>query len=602
MLIVQMTQDKAREYSKQRIDRAIRNSPNLRAMRSVQARDDNLHDKQFRNGMWVRIAWPTATNMSSTSYRYVFGTDYDRWPDDIDGEGDGFTLMGKRTTTFLSRGMVAVESSPGRNLKDPSWRASTPHEAPPVEGILGIYNRSDRRRWYWKCPDCGEWMEAAPGLSVFRLPPDDELLEGIRELDIDLFARQYARVPCSHCGTIIRPSQREGLNRSGRWLPDGVSLDASDRLSGTARTSSIAGYWLGGAAATYVGWEALIRKHLQALLDYALTNSELSLQTTANTDQGVPYLSRLLTEAAAARGGQRYDADLPRYIVPEWTRFVVVSVDVQGGRNARFVVQAHAVGEYMEQALVDRYSILRSNRPGMDDEMAPIDPAAYPEDWDLLTEKALQATYRLPDGEREIRVRLLVVDSGGEDGVTNNAYAWFRRLRRAGLHQRVRLVKGASTRVDWHVRESMVGGQQGQGDIPLYLFDPNKFKDMISAGMARKSPGPGYYHWPRPQPDGWVPQAFFDELNAEVRNENGVWEQVKKRNESFDLTNMIRVGCMLLGADKREFWAAPPAWALPLDKNLEVITREQRREERAAVMPPAVETPGRRVRRSTYLG
>ena len=53
-----------------------------------------------------------------------------------------------------------------------------------------------------------------------------------------------------------------------------------------------------------MGWEALIRKHLQALLDYALTNSELSLQTTSNTDQGVPYLSRLLTEAAAARGSQ----------------------------------------------------------------------------------------------------------------------------------------------------------------------------------------------------------------------------------------------------------------------------------------------------------
>ena len=41
--------------------RAIRNSPNLRAMRSVQARDDNLHDKQFRNGMWVRIAWPLSS-------------------------------------------------------------------------------------------------------------------------------------------------------------------------------------------------------------------------------------------------------------------------------------------------------------------------------------------------------------------------------------------------------------------------------------------------------------------------------------------------------------------------------------------------------------
>lgn len=599
MLMVQMTQDKAREYSKQRIDRAIRNSPTLLAMRSALSRDDNLHDKQFRNGMWLRIAWPTATNLSSTSYRYVFGTDYDRWPDDIDGEGDGFTLMGKRITTFLSRGMVAVESSPGRPIKDPSWKPSTPHEAPPVGGILGIYNRSDRRRWYWKCPHCGEWLEATPGLSLFRLPPDDELLEDVRTLDIDRFALQYARVPCGHCGAIIRPQQREGMNRAGRWIPDGLQIDARDRLSGNVRTSSIAGYWLGGVAATYVTWEMLIRKHVQALLDYALTNSELSLQTTANTDQGVPYMSRLLAAAAAGRSGERFNADLKQHVAPAWARFLVASVDVQGGRNARFVVQVHAIGPHMEQALVTRYAITRSARAGMtDDETAPIDPAAYPEDWDLLTERVVQATYRLEGDDREMRVRLTVVDSGGEDGVTNNAYAWYRRLRRANNHQKVRLVKGANTKVDWHVRESMVGGTQGQGDVPLYLLDPNKFKDMVSAGLQRTVPGPGYYHWPPPQPDGWVPAAFFDELHAEVRNANGGWEQVKKRNETFDLCYMIRAGCMMLGADKREFWASPPAWALTWDKNSEIIEPEVRRAEVVAQRERPLE---RRVRRSGYM-
>jgi phage terminase large subunit GpA-like protein len=603
MLIVQMTQDKAREYSKQRIDRAIKNSPTLHAMRSAMSRDDNLHDKQFKNGMWLRIAWPTATNMSSTSYRYAFGTDYDRWPDDIDGEGDGFGLLGKRITTFLSRGMVAVESSPGRPLKDPSWKASSPHEAPPVEGILGIYNRSDRRRWYWACPHCDERLEATPGLSLFRLPSDDELLESVRDLDIDRFAKQFARVPCPHCGAIITPAQRERMNLGGVWLADGLTMDAQGRVSGNARTSSIAGYWLGGAAATYVNWEALIRKHVQALLDYSLTNSELSLQTTANTDQGVPYLSRLLAEAAAGRGGEQFDGDLQRFIVPRGGRFLVASVDVQGGRNARFVVQVHAIGEHQEQWLVDRYSITRSTRPGMtDDETAPIDPAAYPEDWDLLTERVVQATYRLDGDEREMRVYRSVVDTGGEDGVTNNAYAWCRRLRRAGLHQKVFMVKGASTKVEWFVRETMVGGKQGQGDIALQLLDPNKFKDMVSAGMQRRVPGPGYYHWPRPSPDGWLPAAFFDELHAEVRNENGVWEQIKKRNESFDLCYMIRAGCMMLGADKRHFWISPPRWALDWDQNSEVIEAEVRRVEKSELPATTVVRTERRVRRSAYMG
>lgn len=609
MLIVQMTQDKAREYSKQRIDRAIRNSPKLHDMRSALSRDDNLHDKQFKNGMWLRIAWPTATNMASTSYRYTFGTDYDRWADDIDGEGDGFTLLGKRTTTFLSRGMTAVESSPGRPVTNPYWTPATPHEAPPVTGILGIYNRSDRRRWYWPCPHCREFFEAKPGLELFQLPEFDELLEDIRSLDLDRFTRDYAHIACPSCGGIIRSSHRNDMQQTGIWLPEGVTIDSRRRVSGTPRVSSIAGYWLGGVAAAYTSWEGLLRKQLQAILDYALTGSELPLQTTANTDQGVPYMSRHLAEASAGEGPEaRQEKDMPRYVVPAAARFLVASVDVQGGKGARFVVQVHAIGEHQEQWLVDRYAITTSKRDGVGDEFAPLDPAAYPEDWDVLTEKVVQATYRLEDGEREMRVKLTVVDSGGEDGVTNNAYAWYRRLRKLGLTKRVRLTKGASTKADWHIRETMVGGKQGVGDIPLYLLETNKLKDIVAGGLQRRTPGPGYYHFPMPRhpernPDGWLSQAFFDELEAEVRNERGVWEQVKRRNETLDLCVMIRAGCMMLKADSKEFWAHPPPWALEQHLNAEVITPEVRRQEKAqTVVPLARPVVERRRVRSSYLG
>lgn len=623
MLIVQMTQDKAREYSKQRIDRAIKNSPRLHEMRSAQSRDDNLHDKQFKNGMWLRIAWPTATNLSSTSYRYVFGTDYDRWnqgKEDVDGEGDGFSLMGKRITTFLSRGMVAVESSPGRLITDPSWRPSTLHEAPPVGdsetggGILGIYNRSDRRRWYWRCPHCRGRFEATPGVSLFGLPSDDELLAEIRGLDIDTFSRQHARVACPHCGSLAMPHDREQMNRTGIWLPDGVVADEHDHLSGTPRTSSIAGFWLGGAAATYINWESLIRKHLQALLDFDLTGGELALQTTANTDQGVPYMSRLLAAAKAGAGDQRFDSDVKRYHVPDEARFLAFGVDVQGGKNARFEVEVHAIGPHQEQWLVDRYAITRSKREGFGDDFAPIDPAAYPEDWDLLTDKVVTATYRTSIEGRELRVRGGFVDSGGEDGVTANAYAWFRRLRKAGLHHRVRVTKGVSTKVDWTLRETMVGGKQGAGDVPLMLIAPNALKDIVHANLQRKTPGPGYYHFPEPKhpvknPNGWLPQAFFDELHAEVRNDSGVWEQIKARNETFDLCVMIRAFCNWIGADKRTFWDRPPGWALPLPENSDIVVSEVRRAEADSRRPDPAPAPvaaaapvtERRVRRSAYL-
>jgi phage terminase large subunit GpA-like protein len=53
MLIVQMNQQKAREYAKTRIQRAIDNSPNVHKLLSTKASDDNTHDKRFKHGMWL---------------------------------------------------------------------------------------------------------------------------------------------------------------------------------------------------------------------------------------------------------------------------------------------------------------------------------------------------------------------------------------------------------------------------------------------------------------------------------------------------------------------------------------------------------------------
>jgi phage terminase large subunit GpA-like protein len=71
--------------------------------------------------------------------------------------------------------MALVESSPGEPLKDPNWKPARRTRRRPLSGILGIYNRSDRRRWYWRCPHCNDRFEAAPGLSLFNLPPEDQL-------------------------------------------------------------------------------------------------------------------------------------------------------------------------------------------------------------------------------------------------------------------------------------------------------------------------------------------------------------------------------------------------------------------------------------------
>jgi len=621
ILIIHMSKDKAREFSKTDVDRALRNSPKLRDMKSDREIDSNTFDTKFRNGVWMRIAWPTSGNVSGSTYRYTGITDLDRIAnaENVDGEGPLFDLTKKRTTTFLSRGMSMVESSPGIELSDPAWRPATKHEAPPVTGILGIYNRGFRKRWYWQCPDCDDWFEAAPGLALFHLPPDDELLEMVRTVDISAMAAEYgSRIICPCCGVLIPAEAKTAMNHGGKWLGEHQSVE-DGRVIGAIPAATIASYWMGGVAAAYQSWKSLIERELQGLREYALTGSEEVLKTTRNTDQGVPYMSRHLVESGNTghRSEDRDTSGIERYVVPPWTRCVMASVDVQGGVNSRFVVQVHAVGTFMEQQLVDRFEIKLSMREGMGTQFAPIDPASYPEDWDVLTEQLLRATWRTPIEGIEIRLKMLVVDSGGEDGVTANAEAWFRRVRKAGMADRVRLYKGASSKTAPIVKESLVGKltAKGKGDIPLLLCNPNLLSDAVAAGLKRPDPGPGYIHFPKPKhpttnPNGWLPQSFFDELTAETRAKNGVWQQIRKRNETFDLCRMLRAGMLYLKMDKIKDWNKVPLWLAPLEKNSEIVAAEARREMQAntpVVQPgvaPEVKRPARRARRvaaSTYL-
>lgn len=607
MLFVQMTQDKAREFSKTDVDRAIKHSGALDDLRPT-SQDDNTFDKMFQHGMWLRIAWPTVSNVSGSTYRFAAITDYDRIKnkDNVDGEGPLFDLARKRTTTFMSRGMCLVESSPGEPLKDPNWRALTPHEAPPVGGVLGLYNLSDRRRWYWRCPHCHDRFEPAPGLGLFNLPAEDQLLSEIRELDIDKLADDFGkRIVCPHCTCMIFAPEKVAMNRGGIWISEAEIL-------GRQPTSPSAGYWLGGLPAAYQKWRSLVHRYLAGLRDFSLTGSEETLKVTTNTDQGTAYMSMHLRDASrAAKAPDERAGDYPRFIVPEWTRLVVASVDVQAGARPRFVVEVHAVGEHYEQQLVNRFTILDSRRPGMTEgEYAPLDPASYPEDWDRITEEVVRSTYRTPLEGKEIKVLLTVIDTGGEDGVSDKALAYYRRMRRAGLHKRIALYKGTGKKESAEIRETEQGLNK---DVPVYLCNSNLLADRVMASLQREAPGPGYYHFPKAKhpksnPEGWVTQAFYDELKSEVRNEDGTYTQIRARNESFDLCKMIYAGLLRLGLDRKGFWDAPPDWAQPLASNRELVTAEDRREMKGNLpveqLPSQVRAAPRRERKvahSPYL-
>jgi phage terminase large subunit GpA-like protein len=585
-LIVQISEDKAREFSKKRIDRMLQHSPRLAARLSPRGHDNNVHDKTFRAGNYLGIKWPSKNVMASSDYQFVLITDFDRLGDDIDGEGDPFTLASKRTQTFGSTGMTLAESSPGREITDPDWErpADHPHMAPPTTGILDLYNAGDRRLWYWQCPEsaCRNWFT----------PTKANFSQGLQ------------RPVCPHCSVEIDPKAKRALNLGGRWVPEGCHLTTEGELVGTPRRTRIASFWMEGPAAAFQSWSSLAEKLARAEETFELTGSQETLKTVINTDWGRPYLHR---RSEVQRSSQRLmdrAEQTERRTVPAGVRYLTATVDVQGGKDRRFVVQIQGTGANREKWIVDRFNIKEDRGPSHDQPGRPISPATQPEDWDLLTRDVINRTYRLADDSgRRMPILAVGVDTGGEgdgtESVTSQAYDWFRRLRKEGLQGRAFLLKGGSAKTSNRVRKTWPDNtgrkarkSRARGDVPLYILGTDLLKDAVAAMIDRDNPGAGYLHTPY-----WLGRWWYDELTYEVRDPaTGKWSKPgKKPNEAFDLMAYDLALGIIIGAEKIN-WSAPPPWAADWDENPLVIAPDGDTPQ-AAAAPQAREPAPKKRRR-----
>lgn len=587
-LVVQMSQDTARDFSRMDLDKALRYSPELGALMSPRARDDNTFDKFFRSGMILKLGWPAISQLSGKTLKYVFETDYDRPEnrDNVGGEGPMWDLAFKRTETYMSRGKCLAESSPGEDVLDPKWSARSPHEAPPARGLLAIYNRGTRARWYWPCLHCGEYMQAMPGTDAFGLPPVKELAESIKGRDLMTLAEDFARVVCKCCGGIHRLADRSAMQKRGRWVHEGQRIEPSGKIVGERLRTNIASYWLGGVAAAYQRWDAMILGYLQAVAEFSRTGDESAIRAKVNTDFGAPHLSVRSAGRRKAGDLKNRAEDYPRGIVPLGARFLTAQVDVQANR---FVVHVFGWGPKMECWILDRFTLNQSPDRMDGDHKASLNPAVYAEDWQIIVSEVVKR--RLPLEENAavtMPIRITLVDSGGEDGVTLRAYEFWRKARDDGFGQQIMLVKGASridaprVEVTWPDSSSRRDRHAGAvGDVPVLRINTSTFKDAIVGDLERVDRGPGFVHLPK-----WADDTLFDEYVAEEKTSKG-WEKVKGggRNEAFDLHVYGRAACVLLGAEQID-WDNPPEWTL----------RPTQEREQPVAQAPEVEW-----RRGNYL-
>jgi phage terminase large subunit GpA-like protein len=584
MMIVQTSMATARDFSMRRLDRLHRHSPDVGAMLAPGNQSDNTFDKQYKSGMMLSMSWPTINELSGKPIPRLWLTDYDRMDENIDGEGAPFDLARKRATTFRSHGMCAVESSPGYAVDNPKWVRVSKHEAPPTKGILSIYNKGDRRMWYWRCvnPTCLQPFE--PDFELLSYPDSADAME----------SAEAATMKCPHCNIDYGHDPMDGLpgkhelNRHGVWVPDNCVLGPDGQIIGTPPRSTIASFWLKGVAATFSDWKTLVFNYITAEREYDANGSEESLKTTVNTDQGKPYTPKSMMSDRVPEELMGRTKPWDTGTVPTGVRFIIACVDVQ---KNRYVVQMHGIHANGDITVIDRFDIKISKRvdPERDGQFLWVKPGSYQEDWKLLSEQVQDKTYPLGDGsDRRMSVKFTLCDSGGKEGVTAAAYEHYRWLRHGddaeidleeseqgeyvwtqGNAGRFLLLKGGSTRTGPRVNLTYPDSQRkdrhagARGEIPVLMLNTHLLKDQVNHRLNRTDPG-GQVNFTT-----GLDHNFFTELTVEVKDPVKGWINPKNfRNESWDLLAYCEAALLTSMINIAHIdWKNPPSWAEDWDMN-----------------------------------
>ncbi|UDY80381.1 putative DNA packaging protein [Achromobacter phage AXY1] len=562
MVVYNPSMAAARDFSNRRIDRLHVHSKDVGKHIRIGTSADNVLDKTYINGMLLTLSWPSVTEFAGKPIGRAVLTDYDRMDDDINGDGNPFDLAAKRTTTFGSFAMTFAESSPSRPILDPKWMRSGAHEAPPTTGILALYNRGDRRKWYWPCPHCENFF--TPDFSMLHY---DKSAGSIPQIADTVYLK------CPHCEEAISPDHRHGMNLKGMWLKEGQYVTPDRVVHGEGRKADMASWWLNGLAAAFTTWRGLVSEYLIAEEEYERTQDEGKLQTFFNTDLAEPYYPRaMLNDVRIPEELKARAEGLAKKRVPHGVRFLVATIDVQ---KNMFIYQVFGIlpGEPFDMVLIDRDKIVYSKR--VDDEadvegqMQWVKPGTYQEDWDLITEHVLNKTYPLDDDSgRVMGIKIAGCDSGGKAGVTANAYAYWRKLKAAGEAQRFILLKGdplpnrERVRITWPDSSDHKNMAAARGDVPVYMLNSNVIKDMLDGRLDCVTPGRGMIRFP-----DWLEDWFYDEMCAEIRTAKG-WEKKAKRNEAWDLSYYAIGVCLsrMIGIEKVD-WSNPMPWMADWDRN-----------------------------------
>ncbi len=235
--------------------------------------------------MRVEFLSATHSNLISKSAPRIWGDEIDAYGE---GLGDVKALWDVRRQTFGRESMLLVTSHPdlARGLDPETWTA----------GVMAIYADSDRRTWWWPCPECGAWSSPVPIASrVMRITyPEEAPLDEVE---------QAARLLCPVSGCLIEDRQRRAMNLAGRWIGLGQEIAEDGTITGERVKRDTAGFWIVGPMSPFAlgGIGGLARARAKAERELATLGDEESLRQVMVKQWGEPMSRRALSVRSMPR-------------------------------------------------------------------------------------------------------------------------------------------------------------------------------------------------------------------------------------------------------------------------------------------------------------
>jgi phage terminase large subunit GpA-like protein len=573
-ILVQPTITDVEDFSRTEISPMLQQTPALARLIRSQRRGevrDKITDIFLSNGAILRLrgaASDDAFRRYSARFQGADEIDGDGWtPLGTKSQGDKLNLLWTRGETYWNRKQI---------------RGSTPL-IDETSRIQKEFLKSDQRRYFVPCPECGEMQYLEWG--------GPEVAHGLKWSADDQNRVREVWYVCRHQGCVIDEGHKVEMDAAGEWRPT-----AKPKREGHVGFH----LWTGMSLQPNASWPEIVQEWLDAQADPASL-----IQNFVNLRLGrtykLTYGQELKVEKFAARL-EAYPAEMPPGVL-----FLTAGCDVQSGegKDPRIEVSVYGWGRGAEAWLIGHW-ILRGD---------PSQPGVW-----LLLDEMLRRSFLAIDGRR-YPISAACIDSGGHH--TAETYEFCAKRDRQ-VAPRIWAIKGASEqkgrrRAVWPKKPS-----RGKGGA-FYMIGGNAARDFVYKSLAVEQPGARYIHFPSSAIEGSaaLDTDWFTQLTRErlMVRKGGFTEWVKPsaaHEAGVCLVYAYAAVCGLQQVDRKFLKAVELGKAVieaPAPESKPDAEMSQQSAEETAEIPPApapeqpvVRAIGekkkrkRRVVRSSFMG